>query len=71
MGTYRVSHLVWDLGLVDCDFECSPVCPVLLGLVGIWQKRLCNWARWSNIQIKFNPNPGARAEGTPCKPAVT
>ena len=42
MGTYRVSHLVWDLGLVDCDFECSPVCPVLLGLIGIWQKRLWN-----------------------------
>ena len=28
------------LGFVDLDFECSTVCPTLLGLMGIWQKRL-------------------------------
>ena len=53
---------------VDFEFSCSTqryeqdthisgstVCPVLLGLMGIWQKRLCNWARWWNTQIKVNP----------------
>ena len=28
------------LGFVDLDFECSTVCPTLLGLMGTWQKRL-------------------------------
>ena len=37
---YRVAHLVVNLGWVDMDFECSTVCPILLGLMGIWQKRL-------------------------------
>ena len=29
-----------NLGWVDMDFNCSTVCQILLGLVGIWQKRL-------------------------------
>ena len=33
----------------------SPVCPVLLGLMGIGQKRLYNWARSWNTRIKVNP----------------
>ena len=33
------------LDWVDLDFECSTVCPILLGLMGVWQKRLCIWAR--------------------------
>ena len=28
------------LGFVDLDFECSTVCPTLLGLMGIGKKRL-------------------------------
>ena len=54
LGTlyYRVFHLLWDLGWDDFDFSCSTVCPVLLGLMEIWQKRLCSWARWCNTQIK-------------------
>ena len=52
---YRVSHLLVDLGWVGY-FECSTVCPILLGLVEIWQKRLGSWTRWWNIQIKVNPN---------------
>ena len=34
------------LGFVDLDFECSTVCPILPGRMGIWQKRLGSWARW-------------------------
>ena len=26
-----------DLGLVEVDFECSNVCPILPGIMGIWQ----------------------------------
>ena len=37
---YRVSHLLVHLGWVDFDCECSPVCLILPGLMGIWQKRL-------------------------------
>ena len=43
------------LGCVDLYFECSTVCPILPRLWGIWQKWLCRWARWWNIQIKVNP----------------
>ena len=28
---YRVTKLVGDMGLVDFDFVCSSVCPILLG----------------------------------------
>ena len=42
------------LGWVDLGFECSTVCSTLPGLMWIWQRHLCNWARWSNIQIKVN-----------------
>ena len=38
------------------DFECSTVGPTLLGLIGIWQKRLGIWTRWWNTQIKVNPS---------------
>ena len=39
------------LGLADLDFE--SVCPVLLGLMEIWQRWPCSWAilLW-NTQIK-------------------
>ena len=37
---YRVTHLLANLGWVDLNFDCSTVCPILPGLVGIWQKRL-------------------------------
>ena len=38
------------LGFVDLDFECSTVCPTLLGLMGIWQKQLGKM-----MEIKVNP----------------
>ena len=44
-----------QIGFVDFDFECSTVCPTLLGLMGIWLKRLCSWASQWNTEIKFNP----------------
>ena len=44
-----------DLGRVDLDFGCSTVCPILPGLIGIWQKWLCSWARWWNTQNKVSP----------------
>ena len=39
---YRVFHpaLRHGLGWVDFDFYCYTVCPILLGLTGIWQKHL-------------------------------
>ena len=39
------------LGWVYLNFECSTVCPILLGLLGIWQKQL---GKTMNIQIKVN-----------------
>ena len=44
-----------ELGLVDLNFECSTVCPLLPWLMGTWQKRLGRWARRQNTQIKVNP----------------
>ena len=44
------------LGFVDVDFESSTVCPILLGLMGIWQKWLSTWARWWNIPNQSHPN---------------
>ena len=52
---YRVSHLLVDLGWVGIDFSCANICPVLLGLLGIWQKRLCSRVRWRNTELKVNP----------------
>ena len=43
------------LGVVDLDFVCSTVCQTLLGLMGIWQKRLGSWSRWWNTEIQVNP----------------
>ena len=43
-----------SLGWVDLNFECSIFCPILPGLMGIWQKRLGRRARWWNTQIKVN-----------------
>ena len=54
------------LGFVDLDFEGSTVCPTLLGLMGIWQKRLGSWARWWNTEIKVNPTQVSSSLGTPC-----
>ena len=48
-------HLVLHLGWQDLDFHCSAVCPILHGLMGIWQKGLSSWARRWMIQIKVNP----------------
>ena len=45
------------LGFVDLDFECSTVRPILLGLMGIWQKGLSSWTRWWNTQIGVNSTP--------------
>ena len=53
------------LGFVDLDFECSTVCPTLLGLMGIWQKRLVSWARWWNTEIKVNPTQVSAHLGHP------
>ena len=32
---HRVSHLLANLGWVDLNFECCPVCPIVPGLTGI------------------------------------
>ena len=51
------------LGFVDLDFECSTVCPTLLGPMGIWQKRLGKMVEHRN---QSQPNPGLSSLGTPC-----
>ena len=38
----RVFYLLRHLGWVDLDFGCSTVCQILLGLMGIWHKRLAS-----------------------------
>ena len=40
-------------------------CPTLLGLMGIWQKRLGSWARWWNTEIKVNPTQVSAHLGHP------
>ena len=55
------------LGFVDLDFQCSTVCPTLLGVMGIWQKRLGSWTRWWNTEIKVNPAQGSAHLGHPVK----
>ena len=62
---YRVAHLIADLGWVELDLECSTVCPILLGLMGIRQKWLGKcviWILWKQSQ----PNSGPRPDGPPC-----
>ena len=51
-------------GLLYSDFECSTVCPILFGLMGIWQKRLGSSAWWWNTKIN-QPNPGHELMGHP------
>ena len=63
---YRVFHKLEDLGLVDFDFVCSTVCPILHGQMEFRQKRLSNCARWWNIPNLSQPNPSPQADGTPC-----
>ena len=53
------------LGFVDLDFECSTVCPTLLWLMGIWQKRLGRLARWWNTDIKVSPTQVSAHLGHP------
>ena len=53
------------LGWVDLDFEYSTVCPILPGLMGIWQKWQGSWARWWNTQIKVNPTQVHEQMGIP------
>ena len=60
---YRVAHLVADLGWLDLDFECSTVCPILPGLMGIWQKGLGKTVEHRNPS---QPSPGPRPDGPPC-----
>ena len=55
------------LSWVDLNFECSTVCPILPGLVGIWQKRLAKMEQHPNLS---QPNPGPRGDGTPCKYSI-
>ena len=63
---YRVTHLLANLGWVDLDFDCSTVCPILLGLVGILQKFLSSWARdRGTSQIKVNPTEVRQEMGHP------
>ena len=51
---------------VDLNFGCFTVCPILPGLMGIWQKWLDSWARWVEHPNQSQPTQGPRALGTPC-----
>ena len=56
------------LGYVDLDFECCTVCPILPGLMGIWQKQLGKMVEHQNLS---QHNPGLRPVGSPCMPVLT
>ena len=60
---YRVTHLLANFGWYD--FGCSTLCPILLGLVEIWQKRQGSWARWWNIPNQSQPNRGSPGDVSP------
>ena len=47
----------------ELGFSCSTVCPVMLGLTKIWQKRLCKMVEQPN---QSQLNPGLRADESPC-----
>ena len=59
-------HVQGDFCWVYFDFSCSTVCPVLLGVMGIWQKRLGSWAKMAEHPNQSQPNPGLRADESPC-----
>ena len=59
-----MSRLLGDLG-VEMDFECSTVCPILPGLMGIWQKGLGSYAIWWNTEIKVSPTQVYEQMGHP------
>ena len=63
---FRVIHLLLDLSWVDFDFSYSTVCPVLLGLMGIWQKRLCSWWKMLEHPNQIQHNPSLRTDESPC-----
>ena len=54
------------LGLVDLNFECSTVCPILQK----WQRNLAKVAGQLCMMLEHpnqcQPNPGPGADGTPC-----
>ena len=57
---------IWP-GWVDYDFGHSSVCLVLLVLMGIWQNRPVNRARWWNIKNQSQPNQGTSPPESPCR----
>ena len=46
-----MTHLLANLGWVDC----STVCPILLGLVGIWQKWLKSGKMVEHLKTQTQP----------------
>ena len=63
--TYRVAHLLANLGWVDIDLCCSTLCLVLLGLIGNWQKLLSRWARGWSTPNQSQPNAVSQRKGPP------
>ena len=53
---YRVAHLVADLGWLDLDLEYSTICPILLGWMGIRQKKQGKLVEHKNPS-QHNPSP--------------
>ena len=53
------------LGWFDLNFECSTVCPILPGLIRIWQRWLGSWTRRWNTQINVNPSQVHEQMGHP------
>ena len=65
---YRVKHHLADLGWEDFNFCYYTVCQILLGQKRVWQNGLSSLPRWVEYPIKSQPNPGSRADGSPCIP---
>ena len=63
-----MSHLLVDWVVLK-GILCVPLsaqfCPILPGLMGIWPKRLCSWARWWNTKFKVNPTQVHEQMGHP------
>ena len=63
---YRVKHRLADLYRFDFDFAYSTVCLILLGYMRAWQDGLNRRARQVEHTDQIRPNPGPRADGSPC-----
>ena len=54
-----------ELGWMDLIFGCSTTCPILLGLMGIWQKWLASCSKIVEHPNQSQPNPDQQPDLEP------